>query len=47
MANVFLQSGTLEGGVNFTPNLSLGIQVSMVAGESVWINPGANLAFQW
>jgi hypothetical protein len=43
----WLQYGTLEGGVNFTPNLSLGLQVSLVAGESVWLNPGANLAFQW
>jgi hypothetical protein len=43
----FLQYGTLEAGANLTPNLSLGLQVSLVAGRHVWINPGANLSFQW
>jgi hypothetical protein len=43
----FLQYGSLEAGAHLTHNLSLGLQLSLIAGEEVWINPGANLAFQW
>jgi hypothetical protein len=42
-----LHYGTLEAGMNFTPNLSLGFQVSLIEGENLWLNTGANLAFQW
>jgi hypothetical protein len=44
----FSHFGTLEAGVNFTPNLSLGLQVSLAyEDDKTLFNPGANLAFQW